>query len=364
MTTMKHKEIKMRHSIPMLAALTLATFLSALALPVTAAADDTSVSLNGAGASFPFPLYSKWVSEYNKLNPNIKINYQSIGSGGGIKQFSERTVDFGGTDAFMKDDAIAKLGVKIHHIPTTLGAVVVVYNAAGVQAGLKLTPEVLSGIFLGEIKLWNDPKIASLNPGAKLPADEIKVVHRSDGSGTTAVFTEYLSKVSPAWKDKVGTGTSVNWPAGLGAKGNEGVTGQVKTTPGSIGYVELAYAVQLKLPFASLRNKAGEFVEPKMDSISAAAAGVQIPADYRVSLSDAPGKASYPIASFTWILVYEEQADRTKGLALAKFLWWALHDGQKFGADLNYAPLPAGVIEKVEGTLKTLKNNGAPLLGK
>jgi phosphate transport system substrate-binding protein len=358
------RRTKMRNKIASLAVSALA---ACLLFPAAAAAQGYSleeVSLNGAGASFPFPLYSKWVAEYNRLYPNVKINYQSIGSGGGIKQFSEEIVDFGGTDAVMKDEAIQKLGRKIHHIPTTIGAVAVAYNLKGVPSGLKLTSEVLAGMFLGEIKKWNDPKMVELNKGVKLPDMEIRIVHRSDGSGTTAVFTDYLSKVSPAWKEKVGTGTSVNWPCGLGAKGNEGVTGQVKTTPGSIGYLELAYAIQSKLTYASVMNKAGKFVEPGLEGVTAAAGSVEMPADFRVSITDAPGEKSYPISAFTWILVNDEQPDRTKGMALVKFLWWALHDGQKLGAPLHYAALPKALVERVEPVLKSIKSGGAPLMGK
>jgi len=341
-----------------------AAMMAAISFAPTAGRSDESISLNGAGASFPFPLYSKWVSEYNKLDPRVKINYQSIGSGGGIKQFSDKTVDFGGTDAFMKDEALAALGVKVWHIPTTLGAVVVTYNSKDLPPKLNITPEVISGIFLGEIKKWNDPKIATANPGAKFPDAEINVVHRSDGSGTSAVFTDYLSKISPEWKAKAGSGTSVKWPAGLGAKGNEGVTGQVKSTPFSIGYVELAYALQNKLPVAVIKNRSGNLVEPKLDSISAAAAAVSMPEDFRVSITDAPGADAYPISAFTWILVYEDQKDRVKGETLAKFLWWAIHDGQKFGTALDYATLPAPVVTKVENALRKLKYEGKPLLNK
>jgi len=341
----------------------LATTFALLAISNEGFARADSVSLNGAGASFPFPLYSKWVSEYNKLNPDVRINYQSIGSGGGIKQFSEGTVDFGGTDAFMKDDAIAKLGVKIHHIPTTMGAVAVVYNLKGISSGIRLTPDALAGIFLGNIKKWNDAAIMVSNPGATLPDTDIKVVHRSDGSGTTAVFTDYLSKISPEWKSAAGSGTSIKWPAGLGAKGNEGVTGQVKMTPGSIGYVEMAYAVQNKMPYASLKNKAGSFVDPTLESVSAAAAGIDMPADFRVSITDAGGKNAYPISAFTWILIHEAQKEKTKGKALVKFLWWAIHDGQSFGAPLNYAPLPESVVGKIESALKSIKYDGKTLIG-
>jgi phosphate transport system substrate-binding protein len=247
------------------------------------------VDLAGAGATFPYPLYSKWISEYGKIHPNIRIDYQSIGSGGGIRQITEGTVDFAGSDAFMKDDALAKLPGKLLHIPTTLGAVVITYNVPGVASGLKLTSEDVAGIFLGQITKWNDPKIAVNNSGVKLPDMPIGVVHRSDGSGTSAVFTDYLSKVSPAWAEKVGSGTSVSWPTGLGAKGNEGVTGQVKSTPGSVGYVELVYAKQNNLAYASLKNDKGAFIEPNLQGVSAAAASVAMPADFRVSITNAPG---------------------------------------------------------------------------
>jgi phosphate transport system substrate-binding protein len=332
--------------------------------PAAAPAEKTkAVDLQGAGATFPYPLYSKWVAEYQKVDPAVRINYQSIGSGGGIRQITERTVDFGASDAPMKEEELAKAPGKILHIPTTLGAVVVAYNVTGVS-DLKLSPEVVSGIFLGTIKKWNDGKIAKLNAGMKLPADPITVAYRSDGSGTTAVFTEYLAKVSPAWKDKVGAGKSVSFPTGLGAKGNEGVAGQLKTTPGAIGYIELAYAKQTKLPYASIQNQAGKFVTPAPEASTAAAASVatSIPDDMRVSIVDAPGDAAYPISAFTYILVYEEQPDAVKGKALAEFLWWAIHDGQKFGGPLDYAPLPAEVVTKVETKLKGLKAGGQVLL--
>ena len=327
-------------------------------------AKEANINLTGAGATFPFPLYSKWVAEYQKRDPRVRINYQSIGSGGGIRQITERTVDFGASDAIMSADQLAKATGKLLHIPTTLGAVVVTYNVPGVTGALKLAPDVLAGIFLGEIKKWNDPKIAALNAGVQLPDQAITVVHRSDGSGTTNVFTDYLAKVSPAWKEKVGVGTSVRFPTGLGGKGNEGVTGQVKTTPGTIGYVELAYAIQNQLPYAQLKNQAGHFVEPKIDSITAAAAGAaaNLPEDLAVSITDAPGADAYPISAFTYVLVYQDSADRTKAEALAKFLWWAIHDGQALAAPLHYAPLPATVVTKVEAKLKTLTAGGQPLL--
>jgi phosphate transport system substrate-binding protein len=323
-----------------------------------------TLDLQGAGATFPYPLYSKWVSEYQKANPRVRINYQSIGSGGGIRQIVEKTVDFGASDAPMSDDELGKAPGKLVHIPTTLGAVVLVYNLADVKTGLKLTPEVVTGVFLGEIKTWDDAKIAKDNPDVKLPKDAITVAYRSDGSGTTAVFTDYLAKVSPAWKDKVGAGKSVKFPAGMGAKGNEGVAGQVKTTPGAVGYIELAYAKQTGATYAFVQNAAGKFVEPSLDGISAAASGVAkaMPEDFRVSITNAPGDAAYPIASFTYILVYQEAPDATKGKAVADFLWWAIHDGQKLGPDLFYAPLPPEVVQKEEAKLKTLTAAGKALL--
>jgi phosphate transport system substrate-binding protein len=319
------------------------------------------VDLQGAGATFPYPLYSKWVAEYGKAHPNVRINYQSIGSGGGIRQIIERTVDFGASDAPMTEEELAKAPGKILHIPTTLGAVVVGFHLEGVT-GLKLTPEVLAAIFLGEITRWDDPKLAEVNPGAKLPAQAITVVYRSDGSGTTAVFTDYLARVSPAWKEKVGAGKSVKFPAGLGAKGNEGVAGQLKTTPGAIGYVELANAKQTGIPYAALRNKAGQVVQPELPAVSAAAAGAAMPEDLRVSIVDPAGDTAYPIAAFTYILVYEEQADPAKGKALVDFLWWATHEGQRFGPDLHYAQLPPEVVGKVEARLRSITSGGQPLM--
>jgi len=323
---------------------------------------DEAISLNGAGATFPYPLYSKWISEYNKLNPNIKINYQSIGSGGGIKQVTAGTVDFGATDAPMKDDEAKQAPGKIFHIPATIGAVVVAYNVPEVTGTLKLAPEVLVDIYAGKIKKWNDPKIKADNPDAKLPAKEIAVIYRTDGSGTTAVFTDYLGKISPEWKEKVGVGKVVNWPAGLGAKGNEGVTGQVKTTPYTIGYIERAYASQNKLPMAELKNKAGKFVSPTIEAMSAAAEAVEMPDALFVSLSNAEGDAAYPITSYSYLLVYENAKDPVKGEALAKYVWWGLHDGQQFAKDLDYAPIPAKVLAKVEARLKELRSGDKKLL--
>lgn len=322
-----------------------------------------SVQLQGAGATFPDPIYQKWFSAYNQAHPNLKFDYQSIGSGGGIKQISERTVDFGGSDAPMKDDDLKKAKGEILHIPTVLGADVITYNLQGVSTELKLTPEAIAGIFLGNVKKWNDAQIASSNPGVTLPDSTITVVHRSDGSGTTFVFTDYLSKVSPEWQQKVGAGVSVNWPAGIGAKGNEGVTGQVKQSPNSIGYVELIYAEQNRLPYASVKNATGEFVKPALDSITAAAAGIasQMPDDLRVSITNAPGAGAYPISSFTYLLVYKEQQDEMKGKALVDFLWWATHDGEKMAKELLYAPLPSQVIEKAEQKIKSITYQGKPL---
>jgi phosphate transport system substrate-binding protein len=331
---------------------------AALALAAGTAFAGDNLLVNGAGATFPFPLYSKWFAEYNKLHPNLQFNYQSIGSGGGIQQITNGTVDFGASDAPMKDEQLAK-APGIVHIPTVMGAVVVTYNAP--LRSLRLAPEAIVGIFLGKIQKWNDPAIAKLNPGVKLPDSAITVVHRSDGSGTTSIFTDYLSKVSPEWKEQVGAGTSVKWPAGLGAKGNEGVTGLVKQTPGAIGYVELAYANQNKLPTAELENHDGVFVKASMETTSEAAAGVEMPDDFRVSITDAKGKKAYPMASFTYILVPQDQQDPVKAEALVKFLWWAVHDGQRFAAPLDYAPLPKKVVEKVMAKLQTLTAQGKPL---
>jgi phosphate transport system substrate-binding protein len=331
---------------------------AALAAAWTASAAGTLL-VNGAGATFPFPLYSKWFAEYNKLHPDMQFNYQSIGSGGGIQQITNRTVDFGASDAPMTDAHLAA-APGIVHIPTVMGAVVVTYNAP-IAADLRLTPETLAGIFLGKITRWNDPALAKANPSAKLPDSAIAVVHRSDGSGTTNIFTDYLSKVSPEWKEKVGVSTSVKWPVGLGAKGNEGVTGLVKQTPGSIGYVELAYANQNKLPTAELQNREGAFVKPSMQATSAAAAGVQMPDDFRVSITNASGKDAYPMASFTYILVPRDQPDPAKGPALVNFLWWAVHDGQRFAEPLDYAPLPKAVVAQVEAKLRSLTTQGKPV---
>jgi phosphate transport system substrate-binding protein len=310
------------------------------------------LSINGAGATFPYPMYSKWFDEYHKKNTNLQINYQSIGSGGGIKQVTEGTVDFGATDGPMNDEQLKayheKHGSGILHFPTVLGAVVPTYNIPGVDASLKFTPDALAGIFLGKVTKWNDPIIAGANKGVKLPAADIVVVHRADGSGTTYAWTDYLSKISEEWKTKVGKGTSVNWPVGLGGKGNEGVTGTVKNTPNSIGYVELIYAETNKIPYGDVQNAAGVFVKASLAAVSAAAAGAakDMPDDFRVSITNAPGKASYPISTFTWLLIPEKFSDATKRDALKGFLKWALSDGQNYAEGLSYAKLPKEVVTK------------------
>ncbi|HYO92738.1 MAG TPA: phosphate ABC transporter substrate-binding protein PstS [Pyrinomonadaceae bacterium] len=322
-----------------------------------------AVRLQGAGATFPNPLYQKWLSEYGKLNPNVRMDYQSIGSGGGIKQIQEQTVDFGASDSPMKDEDLKKAPGELLHIPTVLGAVVLTYNLTSVQQPLRFSPEAIADIFLGKIKRWDDAKIKADNPNVQLPAADITVVHRSDGSGTSAVFTDYLSKVNPEWKDKVGTGTSPQWPVGLGGKGNEGVTGQVKQTPNTIGYVELAYAVKNNLPVALIKNSSGNYVEATLDSVTAAAAEsvATTPEDLRVSITNAAGAQAYPISSYTYILVYKEQKDAAKGKALVDFLWWGIHDGEKFAKDLLYSPLPPEIIKRAETKINSITNGGKPL---
>jgi phosphate transport system substrate-binding protein len=326
-------------------------------------AGNESVSLQGAGATFPNPLYQKWMSEYGKLHPNVRLDYQSIGSGGGIKQIQSQTVDFGASDSPMKDDDLKAAPGELLHIPTVLGAVAITYNLPGVGQALKFSPDVLADVFLGKVKKWNDPRIVADNPGTTLPAADITVVHRSDGSGTSAVFTEYLSKVSAEWKEKVGSGTSPSWPVGLGGKGSEGVTGQVKNTPNTVGYVELAYAVQNKLPVALIKNTSGAFIEPSMDAVTAAAAETvaQTPDDLRVSITNAAGPTVYPISSYTYILVYKNQKDAAKGKALVDFLWWGIHDGESFAKDLQYAPLPADIVKRAEAKIKSITANGTAL---
>lgn len=305
-----------------------------------------SLLINGAGATFPYPIYSKWFDEYAKVDPSVRFNYQSIGSGGGQKQILAQTVDFGASDGPMSDDNLAKAPGKILHIPTVAGADVLAYNLPGNPA-LKVDADVIAGIFLGTIKKWNDPKLVALNPGVNLPDSDLIVVHRSDGSGTTYIWTDYLSKISPEWKEKVGTNTSVNWPTGLGGKGNEGVAGQIKQTEGAVGYVELIYAVQNKMPYAEVKNSDGEFVKPTLQSITAAMATAQIPDDFRFSITNAPGKEAYPICGATWLLVYEQQKDATKGKKLVEFLKWALTKGEDMAQRLDYASLPAALRDRV-----------------
>lgn len=314
-----------------------------------------TINVTGAGATFPYPMYSKWFDEYHKAFPNIQINYQSVGSGAGIKQVTEGTVDFGASDGPMTDDQIkefkAKRGTNILHFPTVLGAVVPIYNVPGVATDLNFTPEALAGIFLGKITKWNDPAIASANPGVKLPASDIVPVHRADGSGTTYIWTDYLSKISPEWSSKVGRNTSVNWPVGLSQPKNEGVAGQVKQIAGSVGYVELIFALQNKMSYGKVKNKSGAFVKADLASVTAAAAGVTMPEDFRVSITDPAGKTAYPIASFTWLLVPDQIKDQQKKKVITDFVKWMLGPGQKMTAALEYAPLPAAVVAKEEKEL-------------
>jgi phosphate transport system substrate-binding protein len=324
----------------------------ALTLSLSALAQTT---LNGAGATFPYPMYSKWFSQYHKDHPDIEINYQSIGSGGGIRQVLAGTVDFGASDGPMTDEQLAQAKTKILHVPTVLGADVPAYNV-NVSGDLKFTPEALAGIFLGKITTWNDPALAQANPGVKLPSDPVIVIHRSDGSGTTFIWTDYLSKVSPDWKSQVGTGTSVKWPVGLGGKGNEGVAGMLRQMPGAIGYVELVYAVQNKISYGEVKNSAGNFVKASVESVTAAAASMKdMPADFRVSIVNAPGKNAYPISSFTWLLIPAQSKDATKGRILADFLNWMVSDGQRMTTELTYAPLPEEVAAKVKAEIKQVR---------
>jgi phosphate transport system substrate-binding protein len=325
----------------------LALFLSSMALGAPA-------QITGAGATFPYPLYSKWFAEYQKVDPEVQINYQSIGSGGGIQQFLKKTVNFGATDSPMNEEQLKKADSEVLHIPTVLGAVVVTYNLPGVASGLRLNSELIGEIFLGKIKKWNDAKLTRVNPGVKLSGD-ILVVHRSDGSGTSGIFTDYLSKTNPEWKSKVGQGTAVNWPVGLGGKGNEGVAGLIKQTSGSIGYVELIYAENNNLPYATLKNSAGHFIKPDLKSVTAAAAEAKIPDDYRVSLTNAQGKDAYPISAMTYLLVYKKMSDLSVGSKLVKFMNWALGEGQKYAEGLKYAPLPASLSQRVVATVKTIE---------
>ncbi|HYM77278.1 MAG TPA: phosphate ABC transporter substrate-binding protein PstS [Candidatus Dormibacteraeota bacterium] len=312
--------------------------------------------LTGAGATFPYPIYSKWFSEYHHVHPDVEINYQSIGSGGGIRQVTSGTVDFGASDMPMTDKQLQDSKTKILNLPTVLGADVPAYNIPGVSGEVQFTPEVLAGIFLGKISKWNDKAITSVNPGITFPDKDIIVVHRSDGSGTTFIWTDYLSKVSPEWKSSVGADTSVKWPVGLGNKGNEGVSGLIRQMSGSIGYVELIYAVQNKIPYGSVKNSAGTFVKASLASVSAAAASApKMPPDFRVSITNAPGKDAYPISSFTWLLIPVPSKDPAKGKIINDFLNWMVTDGQKMTADLAYAPLPDNVVAKEKEAIKQVK---------
>jgi phosphate transport system substrate-binding protein len=329
----------------------LAALLAAAAVPAQ------TVQINGAGATFPNPIYSKWFSEYNKLHPNVQINYQAIGSGGGIRQLTAQTVFFGATDGPMTNDQIFAAGSPVLHLPTVLGGVVPVYNIHGVTAELRFTGKLLADIFLGKVTRWNDPAVHAANPGVALPNAEITVVHRSDGSGTSYIWCDYLAKVSPEWKKSVGVATSVNWPAGVGGKGNEGVAGLVKQSPGAIGYVELIYALQNKIAYGAVQNAAGEYLRASTETVSnaAAAAAKAMPADFRVSITNAPGKDVYPIASFTWLLYYTAPKDKVRARMMVDFTRWALTEGQRYAAGLGYAPLPKDIVALELAALSRIK---------
>lgn len=340
--------------------LLIAGILGALAAPLSA-----QVRLNGAGATFPNIIYQNWILTYNQKFDNVELNYQSIGSGGGIRQFSDKTVDFGGSDAPMSDSAIAAIQGNVLHIPTVLGAVVPTYNLPGFTGTIRFTPAILADIFLGKLTRWNDARLASVNPGAALPAQDILVVHRSDGSGTTYVWVDYLTKVSPEWARRVGRGTSVNWPVGLGGRGNEGVAATVRQTPGAIGYVELGYALITKMAVGEVQNRAGNFIAPSLESVTAAAAGAMAEmgpnTDFRVSITDPAGAQAYPIASFTWLLVRRQYPDAAKARELVKFIWWALTEGQAQAPKLGYAPLPPALRPWIQARLKTVTAGSRPV---
>jgi phosphate transport system substrate-binding protein len=328
-----------------------------VAVALAAAAADSPLLLNAAGATFPYPIYSKWFDVYHQAHGNIQINYQSIGSGGGIRQLQGGTVDFGASDMPLTDEQIGQFKVKVLHFPTVLGAIVPTYNVNGVSGDLNFTQKALAGIYLGTITKWNDPEIVKANPGVKLPNDDIVVVHRSEGSGTSFIFTDFLSKASDDWKNKVGKGASVNWPVGLGGKGNEGVTGLIKQTPGAIGYVELIYALQNNIPFGKVQNAAGKFVKADLAGVTAAAAGAakEIPDDFRVSITNAPGATAYPISSFTWLLIPAKISDAGKRDAIKGFLTWMLTDGQGYNEGLSYAKLPKTVVDKEKKTIAMIQ---------
>ena len=337
--------------------------LAALALAAPAAAQ---VKLNGAGATFPNIIYQDWMLTYNQTHPDVKLNYQSIGSGGGIRQFSDGTVDFGATDAPMIDSAIAAIQGNVLHIPTVMGAVVIIYNLQGVTQVVRLTPDVLADIFLGKVTKWNDARLASINPGVTLPAADIIVVHRAEGSGTSYAFTDYLSKVSPEWQQRVGKGPSVNWPVGLGGRGSEGVSSTVSQTPGAIGYVELAYATSNKIQFATVRNSSGNWITPTLEAVTAAAAGAMKDmgpnTDFRVSITNSSGAKAYPISTFTWLLLHKSYSDTAKARALVQFVWWAEGEGQVKAPQLGYAPLPKELHPWIEARLRSITAGGRPVL--
>jgi len=338
----------------------LAVLALAGAVPLAA-----QIQLNGAGATFPNIIYQNWMLTYNQAHPDAKLNYQSIGSGGGIRQFSDGTVDFGGTDAPMTDSAIAAINGNVFHIPTVLGAVVAAYNLPDVAQPVRFSPDVLADIFLGKVTKWNDARLASINPGVTLPNQDIIVVHRADGSGTSFVWTDYLSKVSPEWQQKVGKGPSVNWPVGLGGRGNEGVTTTVRQTPGAIGYIELGYAVANKVPFGTLRNHSGNWIAPSLESVTAAAAGAMKDmgpnTDFRVSITDSPGAQAYPVSSFTWLLVHKTYSDAPKARALVQFIWWVETEGQAKTIELGYAPLPKDLRPWIQARLTSVTAEGRPV---
>jgi phosphate transport system substrate-binding protein len=329
-------------------------------VPVRSTCAEEAQALTGAGATFPAVIYTKWIDEYNRLT-GVQVNYQAIGSGGGIKGITDKTVDFGATDNAMTDQQLSDAKATMLHLPAVMGGIVATYNVAGV-ASLKLTADTLSGIFLGDIKKWNDPKLAADNPGVTFPAADIVTVHRSDGSGTTAVFTDYLSKVNATWKSKVGAAQTVEWPGGVGGKGNDGVAGAVKSTPNSIGYVELIYALQQKLGAATLKNSAGKFIDASLDSVSKAAVGITLPDDLRASLTNSANADAYPIVAMTYLLSYKDVADKGKALAMARYFWWGTHEGQAFAKDLGYAPLPADVVAKVEARIRSITSGGQAVL--
>jgi len=340
--------------------------LALAALLGAAAPAAAQVQLNGAGATFPNIIYQDWMLSYNQTHPDVKLNYQSIGSGGGIRQFSDGTVDFGASDAPMSDSAIAAIQGNVLHIPTVMGAVVIIYNLQGVTQVVKLTPDVLADIFLGKVTKWNDARLASINPDVTLPAADIIVVHRADGSGTSYAFTDYLSKVSPEWQQKVGKGPSVNWPVGLGGRGSEGVSSTVSQTPGAIGYVELAYATSNKIQFATVRNSSGNWITPTLEAVTAAAAGAMKDmgpnTDFRVSITNSSGAQAYPISTFTWLLLHKSYSDTAKARALVQFVWWAEGEGQAKAPQLGYAPLPKALHPWIEARLRSITAGGRPVL--